>query len=96
MSDTLCGRSRAAKLGEDRGGPADRRGAGIRHSGDRRARQRAARRRGGILDALEEQPELERLEFKPPLGRVELRVPYLYSHTRISESSRSVSTGLVM
>ena len=47
------------------------------------------------IDALEEQLELERLGLQPPLGRRRLML-YLYSHTRINESSWSVSTGLVM
>ena len=48
------------------------------------------------VDAFEQQLELERLEIQPPLGRLALRVSYLYSHTRISERSWSVSTGFVM
>jgi hypothetical protein len=47
-------------------------------------------------DALEEQLELERLEIQPPLGRRHNRFVYLYSHTRIRDSSWSVSTGFVM
>ena len=47
------------------------------------------------VDALEQQLELERLGLQPPLGR-RLLMLYLYSHTRISESNWSVSTGFVM
>jgi hypothetical protein len=39
------------------------------------------------VDAVEEQPELERLEIQPPRGRRRNGVVYLYSHTRISDSS---------
>ena len=48
-----------------------------------------------VEDAVEEQLELDRLEVQPPLGALLLH-SYPYSHTRISESSWSVSTGLVM
>jgi hypothetical protein len=74
----------------------DQRGDGLEPLGQHAAPHPSLERRRRVLakvesvlavDGLEKQLELERLEIQPPLGTPFLRCVYLYSHTRINDSS---------